>query len=87
MAAKKLDPAGWLALIAARAPALREAGVRSLTVDGVSVELAPYDPPAPKDARATAEEPEDLISDRAVYGLPENVPLPGFVRPRREENT
>ncbi len=85
MPPKRIDPAAWLTLIAERAPTLREAGVRSLSIDGVTIELAPYDPPAPTERRSQNDEPRDLLDDRETYGIPEGAAMPGFTRPRREE--
>ena len=85
--ARKLDPAGWLTLLQERAPLLRAAGVRSLSIDGVSVELTPHEPPPPeRTAREMAEQedPTDLLDDPASFGLRPGDPLPGFTRPKKE---
>lgn len=84
-APKKLAPADWLTLIADRAPQLREAGVLELTVDGVTVRLAPYEPPPaqPRREEAAVEDP-DPLNDPATFGRIGRAP--GFDRPRRQED-
>lgn len=44
-----MDPADWLTLIEERAPGLRAAGVQSLSLEGVSIQLAPRDTPIERD--------------------------------------
>lgn len=81
-----LSPPAWLALIIDRAPALREAGVLDLTIDGVSMRFAPHEPPpAVPDARDRVEEPTNALDDELTYGRRPGSGVPGFPRRRREE--
>jgi hypothetical protein len=72
-----------LQLIAKHAPKLRAAGVQALTVDGVSLQLAPHEEPAGEIPAATAEShvPNNPADDHLTYGLEEGARLPGFTRP------
>jgi hypothetical protein len=74
------DLATQLTLIARHAPILREAGVQSLTVGEISMELAPPDPPPPEASTGDQKQPRDL-DDAVTYGLPEGADVPGFRRP------
>jgi hypothetical protein len=92
MAAKpKPSPTELLALIAAKAPELRKAGVTAVTLDGEGfrVELARYvddaAPPVPKHDEIV--EPEDPWNDPTTYGLPPGAKVPGFTRPPKKETT
>lgn len=81
-----LSPSAWLALLIDRAPALREAGVLELTMDGVSVTLAPHEaPPAEPDPRERVEEPANALDDELTYGRRPGSGVPGFPRRRHEE--
>lgn len=71
-------------LVIARAPALRAAGVTSLTVDGVVILLAPAEPKVD----ATQSEPRstgyvDPLDDAETFG---GRGLPGFTRPVSAED-
>ena len=81
-----LTPADWLALIVAQAPALREAGVLDLMLHGVSIRLAPHEPPpAASTARERVEEPANALDDELTYGRRPGSGVPGFPRRRHEE--
>lgn len=61
------DIAKLLDTLIAKAPGLREAGVREVQFDGVSVKLAPHEPVV---ERGDDEEPEtysDPMEDPALY--------------------
>jgi hypothetical protein len=74
------DLAKQLETIAAHAPKLRAAGVQSLSIDGISMGLAPPDPPPPEPSTGDQKQPRDL-DDAVTYGLPEGADVPGFQRP------
>jgi len=67
------DAAGLLDLIAARAPALRQAGVLSVELDGVAFTLAPPEPPDPVPETRSPDDaedvPRDALRDPATHGL------------------
>lgn len=64
---------GLLDLVIAKAPALREAGVLELAVDGISVKLAPAK--APDVQPVQEEEPEaDVWQDPSTFGRTSTVP-------------
>jgi hypothetical protein len=73
------DLAAKLALIVDYAPRIRAAGVSSLTIGEISMDLLA---PEPK-AIAHADEDKVLPLDRdpETYGLPEGADIPGFRRP------
>jgi hypothetical protein len=76
------DLAAQLALIASHAPKLRNAGVQSLTIGGLSLVLLPPDPPAPLVSTETeSTEPRSALEDPNSYGLPDGAAIPGFTRP------
>jgi len=81
--AQELDSV--LALLIARAPDLRRAGVLTLSLDGLAVSLAPDAPPPSTEPvpREAVEEPSDPLSDPATFGFRDAVP--GFPRRREEE--
>jgi hypothetical protein len=86
---KKPSPDELLALIAAKAPELRKAGVKAVTLDGdgFRVELAPHvdETPAPSTkANGDVVEPADPWNDPSTYGLPPGAKVPGFDRPKKE---
>lgn len=85
----KASPAELLDLIAQKAPELRKAGVRAVTLDGdgFRVELERHvDEPAPAPAKQDeVVEPADPWNDPATYGLPPGSKVPGFTRPQRKE--
>lgn len=72
--------AAWIDLLVSRGPQLRAAGVTQLSIDGVSVTLAPAEATAPVDGKE--REPEsvttDPLDDDATYG---GRGMPGFTRP------
>jgi hypothetical protein len=74
------DLAKQLELIAAHAPKLRDAGVQSLSIEGISMVLAPPDPPTPTDTPGDPKSTRDL-DDAVTYGLPDGADIPGFRRP------
>lgn len=77
---KKLQPSDWLDLIAEKAPALRKAGVTSLDLDGVCIELAPVEPEYAqpgKGIRELADELSNPLDDAATYGMPDGF-VPGY---------
>jgi hypothetical protein len=74
------DLPGLLALIEERAPRLRTAGVQSLIVGGVTMVLAPADPPQAVDI-VEDDQPRSLMDDPEAYGLPPDADVPGFQRP------
>lgn len=83
----QLSPALWIKLLIEQAPALREAGVLDLTIGGVSVRLAPHEPPpATPDPRERVEEPANALDDELTYGRRPGSGVPGFPRRRHEEN-
>lgn len=85
--AHQLSPAAWLTLLVDRAPALRAAGVLDLSIGGVSVRLAPHEPPpAAPDPRERVEEPANALDDELTYGRRPGSGVPGFPRRRHEEN-
>ena len=57
-----------LALITKAAPELRKAGVVSLSIGDIEIELAPADPPEPTSSTATPDDPDDPLKDPATYG-------------------
>lgn len=71
------DLAARLALLAEHAPKLRAAGVQALTIDGITLALAPPDPqqPAPEHAEAA---PVSAFDDPDTY---QGGKVPGFPRP------
>ena len=75
------DQAAILDLVLERAPKLRAAGVLSVAIDGLSVTLAPPEPPP--DMGSPEDEPSevDVLSDPATYGRRSGVP--GRKRERR----
>lgn len=80
---RKLQPAEWLDLIIEKAPELRSAGVTSLELDGVCIELAPKEQEQDYLAtwRAPLEEAEEYahpLNDPETYGLRDGQPLPGY---------
>ncbi len=81
MAAKASVPADWIALLIEKGEALRKAGLTSLVIGDVSATFAPWDPPAEKAARGTADDEGAVgaLDDAATYGRREGVP--GFTRP------
>lgn len=79
--AQELDSV--LALLIARAPDLRRAGVLTLSLDGLAVSLAPDAPPVADVPREVVEEPADPLLDPATFGYRDAVP--GFPRRRDEE--
>lgn len=82
----ELSPAAWLTLLVERAPALREAGVLDLSLGGMSVRLAPHEPPpAVPEARERVEEPANALDDELTYGRRPGSGVPGFPRRRHEE--
>lgn len=81
--AAKTSPADWIALLIAQAKPLREAGVTSLTIDGVSVALSPWEPPAEKGGRVDEDGAIGALDDAATYGRREGVP--GFTRPTGDD--
>lgn len=76
-----MNLAETLRIIADNAPALRAAGVQSLTVEGVSMVLVPPDPPAFVEVAPDRDEPTSDMNDPTTYGLPEGAEPPGFRRP------
>ncbi len=62
-----------LAMIQARAPELRKAGILALELEGLKVTFAPYEPePAFSDEE---DDPElDVLEDPATYGNKKTVP-------------
>jgi len=82
-----IKPSDLLTLIATHAPKLRAAGVKSLTIEGVSMELLPAEPPpAPRPtakelaaAQAASAVPLDPLDDPMSY--------PGGVVPRYASET
>ena len=78
----QVDLDAKLALVAEHAPKLRAAGVQVLAIDGITMHLAPHDPPAPVDLRPPEDEtPVRDLDDPSTYGLPEGAEVPGFRRP------
>ncbi len=75
------DLAKQLETIAAHAPKLRAAGVQSLTIDGISMELAPPDPAPVIEIKGESEKQGRNLDDAVTYGLPEGAEVPGFRRP------
>lgn len=74
------DLAAQLRTVAEHAPALRRAGVASLTVDGVTITLLP-DEPVLVEAKPADEKPVAPLDDATIYGWPEGTKPPGFQRP------
>lgn len=79
---RKLQPAEWLELIIEKAPQLRSAGVTSVELDGVCVELAPQEPDYPQVAwkgfQESEEETAHPLNDPSTYGLRDGSQLPGY---------
>lgn len=74
------DLAASLDAIAGRAAALRDAGVREISIDGVVVKIAAPEPPiVVADANATAK-PRNMSPshDPETYGLPPGSDVPGL---------
>lgn len=91
----KRDPASILDAIIERAPRLHAAGIKSLSFDGLSVELGTpmLNPlvelsrrgkPEPKqdDGDPPDEDAADPLNDRATYA---GGRVPGFTRPKKEQ--
>jgi len=80
-----MDFSAKLDILITKAPALREAGVLKLSVDGVSAELMPAEQTLPEDLRAILDDAQgemdaDPMNDPSTYGLPEGASTPGFAR-------
>jgi hypothetical protein len=69
-----------LELLTEFAPRLRSAGFQSLTIDGITMVLAPPEP-APPEPTKDDEKPKRDLDDVVTYGLPEGAEVPGFRRP------
>ena len=83
MPPKKITPAEWLDLLAARAEGLRKAGVIRFEVkpDGsCTAELALHEPEPVKVRYLTEDEDLDPLSDPATFGLRPGQRVPGFSR-------
>jgi hypothetical protein len=78
----KQTPAQILAMIREQAPALREAGVLELELDGWRVMLAPPAPVLAADTATDAPSPPmpdlDPLNDPATWGMPAGARPPGF---------
>lgn len=73
-------------LLEDHAPKLRAAGVRSLAVGDVHVELLPAEPELEDDRGDTDEdqdEDSDALNSPATYGLKPGARVPGFPNARR----
>lgn len=72
-----------LDLLVAKAPAMREAGILNLSIDGLSIVLAEAAPePVKPDKHDTSPPaPVDPFDDPATYGRSR---LPGFTRPKEQ---
>lgn len=81
------NPETLLAMIVANAPALRRSGVRSVTLAGMSFELAPPDPPPPLPVPKAEEVPSDPLEDPMLYpgGRVPRVSDERRSRPKRDE--
>jgi len=66
--------------IASRAKALVDGGVRALSVDGISITLAPPDvaPIAPSQPQPAQPDRVDPSHDPVTYGLPAGAKVPGI---------
>jgi len=86
----KPSPSDLLTLIAQKAPELRKAGVKAITLDGEGfrVELAPHVEETTQQAAKQEEvvEPPDPWNDPQTYGLPPGAKVPGFNRPTKKES-
>lgn len=67
---KAADLDKTLETIAKQAPALRKAGVISLVVDNVTINLMPPDPPQTTGKDGEAESDRDPLEDPFTYGGP-----------------
>lgn len=81
MANRKSTAAETLSLIAERAEALRKVGVLVVTVDGFSVQLAPWADPGQPDRSVAEPTYADPLSDPATYP---GGRVPGFEREPHE---
>lgn len=77
----KTDLEELLDAIAAKAPALRNAGVTALSVDDVSIELAPRDQPETAARVQTTEDADD--DDRTKRAIDQKETFGGREPPRR----
>ena len=89
MGQPSLTPAEWIDLLVGRSHDLRQAGVRSLKIGDVEVELAAPDIEWPDGSgKPEAPMPEDPLDDPATFGLEDNQGLPGERwerRPNRDD--
>lgn len=66
-----------------RGPAMRAAGITHISIDGLSLVLAPPEQPAgDTKVEPTKPEPVDPLADPATYGLSPGAQLPGFGEPQ-----
>ncbi len=72
------DLATALTLIGDHAARLREQGVLELTVDGVTVKLAPSQPNVVMVDKPAVTPPVDPLNDPATFGLAPGSKLPGL---------
>jgi hypothetical protein len=82
-ATTKLSPAKWLDLIAAKAPALRKAGVLRVELNDAIVQLAPEYPSASTEKAPRQRSQADPLDDETTYGLGY---VPGFPRAGRRDH-
>lgn len=80
---RKASPETLVRLAADHAESLRRAGVLELTVEGLTLKLAPWEPPAPAPTSTTKTE----VEEREIYSDPLKDPttyingvVPGFER-------
>jgi len=78
-----MTAADLLALIVKHAPALRDAGILSVEVEGLKATLAPAQPPEVESGDATPEEQFDVLNDPALYGHTDPDRVPGRRRRTR----
>jgi hypothetical protein len=76
------DLGAVLDAIAGRATALRDAGVREVSVDGISVKLAAPEPKVSLVDTKSQPQPQNtrpgVAEDPGTYGLPPGSPVPGI---------
>jgi hypothetical protein len=64
-----IDAKELLTLLTASAPGLRQAGVREVSFDGVSVKFAPWEPePDERDDEDSHDNFADPLEDPTLYG-------------------